>query len=210
MKQRNQTANRIRGLAMEYGVKFPKGINKLREHLPEVLEVAENELTVSARYILRNLLDQLSSTEEILAEVTRILVEHIKQIPACRALKRMPGVGWLVAGALYARIGNVSAYRRGRDASVVLVPAHTGTGGNNRMLGISKRGDKYLRTLLIHGARSAVSHVGDKQDGLSCWIRKQLASKHMNKTSVALANKLVRMAWAILSSGGQYQEPVAQ
>lgn len=212
MKQRNQTANRIRGLAMEYGVKFPKGINKLREGLPEALEDAENELTAPARYILKNLLDQLLLTEEVFAEVTRILVEHTKQIPACRALEHMPGVGWLVAGALYARIGNGSAYRRGRDASasVGLAPAHTGTGGNNKMLGISKRGDRYLRTLLIHGARSAVSHVGDKQDGLSCWIRKQLETNHMNKTSVALANKLVRMAWAILSSGGQYQEPVAQ
>jgi transposase len=212
MKQRNQTANRIRGLAMEYGVKFPKGINKLREGLPEALEDAENELTAPARYILRNLLDQLLLTEDVFAEVTRVLVEHTKQIPACRALERMPGVGWLVAGALYARIGNGSAYRCGRDASasVGLVPGHTGTGGNNKMLGITKRGNRYLRSLLVHGARSAVSHVGDKQDGLSCWIRKQLATNHMNKTSVALANKLVRMAWAILSSGGQYQEPVAQ
>ena len=141
-----------------------------------------------------------------------MLVEHTKQVPACRELVRMPGVGWLVAGALYVRIGNGSAFRCGRDASasIGLVPGHTGTGGKTKLSGISKRGDRYLRTLLVHGARSAVSNVGDKPDGLSVWIRKQLSTNHMNNTSIALANKLVRMAWAILSSGGQYQEPVAQ
>jgi hypothetical protein len=90
------------------------------------------------------------------------------------------------------------------------VVGHSGTGGHNKMTGISKRGDRYLRALLVHGACSAVSRVRDKQDGLSVWIRKQLATNHMNKTTVALANKRVRMAWAILSSGGQYQAPVAQ
>ena len=211
VKQRTQLANRIRGLGMEYGVKFPKGINQLRRRVPEALEDAENELTMTARSILRNLLDQLLSQDKLINEVTKALVEQTKQKAACRELVRMPGVGWLVAGALYARIGNGSAFRRGRDASanIGLVPGHSGTGGNNKMSGITKRGDKYLRALLVHGARAAVSNIGDKQDGLSCWIRKQLVTHHFNNTTVALANKLVRMAWAILRSGGQYQEPVA-
>ncbi len=162
--------------------------------------------------MLRNLLDHLLALDAEIAEVTKLLVEQTKQIPACRELVGIPGIGWLVAGPLYVRLGNGSAYRCGRDASasIGLVPGHSGTGGHNKMTGITKRGDKYLRTLLVNGARSAVSRIQDKQDGLSVWIRKQLATNPMNKTTVALANKLVRMAWAILSSGGQYREPVAQ
>ena len=212
VKQRTQLANRIRGLAMEYGVKFPKGITLLRQRVREALEAAENELTVMARHMLRDLLDQLLSLDKVIGQATKVLVQQTKQIAACHELVRMPGVGWLVAGALYARIGNGSAFRRGRDASasIGIVPGHSGTGGKNKMTGITKRGDRYLRALLVHGARAAVSNIGDKQDGLSCWIRQQLATHHFNNTTVALANKLVRMAWAILSSGGQYQAPVAQ
>ena len=212
VKQRTELANRIRGFGQEYGVKFPKGIGKLRPRVPEALEDGENELTETARRLLRNLLDHLLALDIEIAEVTKLLVAQTKQIAPCRELVRMPGIGWLTAGALYARLGNGSAFGCGRDASACLglVPGHSGTGGHNKMTGITKRGDKYLRTLLVNGARSAVSRVRDKQDGLSVWIRKQLATNPMNKTTVALANKLVRMAWAILSSGGQYRAPVAQ
>ncbi|MEW8313523.1 MAG: IS110 family transposase [Candidatus Thiodiazotropha endolucinida] len=212
MKQRTQLANRMRGFALEYGVKFPKGISQLRRHVPEALEAAENELTMIARSILRNLLEQLLSLDVLIKEITQALTWQTRQLPACRELFRMPGIGWLGAGALYAKFGDGAAFRRGRDASasVGLVPGHRGTGGHNKTTGISKRGDKYLHYLLVHGARSAVSNVGDKQDGLSCWIRRQRAMHSINNTSVALANKLLRMAWAILSSGGQYRVPVAQ
>ena len=188
IKQRTQLANRIRGFGLEYGVKFPKGIGQLRRRVPEALEDGENELTVTAKRLLRNLLYHLVGLDVEIAEVTKMLVEQTQQIPACRELVRMPGIGWLVASALYARIGNGSAFRCGRDASasIGLVPGHSGTGGHNKMAGISKRSDRYLRALLVHGARSAVSHVQDKQDGLSGWIRKQLATNHMNKTTVAL------------------------
>jgi transposase len=212
VKQRTQLANRVRGVAMEYGVKFPKGISQLRRRVPEALEDGENELTVVARSILRNLMDQLLSLDNLIKALTQTLIGYTQKIPSCRELERMPGIGWLGAGALYARIGNGSAYRCGRDASasIGLVPGHRGSGGSNKIVGISKRGDKYLRYLLVHGARSAVNNIRDKQDGISCWIRKQLGAHHVNNTTVALANKLVRMAWAILSSGSEYREPVAQ
>lgn len=210
VKQRTQTANRIRGLGLEYGVKIPQGISKLRKHLPDFLEDAENELTPSSRFILRDLLDQLLLLDSQVIEATKRLVSRAKEIPACCQLVALPGVAWIIASALYARLGNGSAYKCGRDASasIGLVPAHSGTGGKNKLLGITKRGDRNLRSLLVHGARSVVSAIKNKQDRLSCWIREQLSNNHLNKTAVALANKLVRMAWAILNSGEAYREPV--
>ena len=212
MKERTQVANRIRGIAREYGVNFPLGIKHLYPCVPGALEDGSNELTDIARRVLRSLLDQLIAVRDLVEETTQLLETYTQAIPSCKELQKMPGIGWLGAGALYNRIGNGSAYHRGRDvsASIGLVPMHSGSGGKNKLGGISKRGDRYLRYLLVHGARSAIYHVGDKTDGLSCWIRKQLKHNSVNKTAVALANKLSRMAWAILSSGGQYQVPVAQ
>jgi len=175
--------------------------------VPLYIEDADNNLTAACRFLLNDLLQQLYRLDEIIKQATQQLISLAKQIPACKLLVTLPGVSWIVASGMYARLGDASAYRCGRDASasVGLVPGHSGTGGKNTIHGITKRGDRYLRSLIVHGARAVVCAIKDKQDRLSCWIREQLSRNHLNKTVVALANKLVRMAHAMLRSGSAYQ-----
>ncbi|MFV0448268.1 MAG: IS110 family transposase [Vibrio sp.] len=207
IKQRTQLSNRIRGLAMEYGVKFPVGIHSLRKQLPFELENAENEFTDTARFILHNLKEQLAALDTPIDEVTQTLTHLAKQNEQCKLLVSLPGISWITASALVAKLGNASSYKCGRDASasIGLVPAHTGSGGKNVNLGITKRGDRYLRSLLVHGARAVVSRVEGKSDPLSLWIRGLLEKNHMNKVVIALANKTVRMACAMLKSHQPYR-----
>ena len=211
VKQRTQLVNRGRGLAMEYGIKIPKGVGQFKKKLPELLEQTDNQLTVIARMILNQLLREIYHLEKILEQATKNLEKVAKKVPACQLLVTLPGVSWIVASGLYARLGDASAYKCGRDASasIGLVPGHSGTGGKNNITGISKRGDRYLRSLIVHGARAVVSSKKVRQDKLSCWIRDQLSMNHLNKTTVALANKLVRMACAMLKSGKPYQPQFA-
>lgn len=207
MKQRTQVVNRARGLGLEYGIKIPKTVGKFKKQLPEHLEDGENSLTPTIRLVLNGLLQELYHLEEQVKQSTVALMALAKQVPACQLLISLPGVSWIVASGLYARLGDASAYRCGRDASasIGLVPSHTGTGGSNKLFGITKRGDRYLRSLVVHGARAVVCSTKEKQDALSCWIREQSSRNHLNKTTVALANKLVRMAFAILRTGTAYQ-----
>ena len=203
MAQRTATANQIRGLAREYGVFFSLGYRKLLAELPEALESGDNELSALARELLDELRTELYAlTARIESIQTRLnaLTEHC---PLTANLKTIPGFGTVVAPAFCGAVGDGAAFRNGRQlaAWLGLVPRQYATGGKTRLYGITKQGDRALRTLLIHGARAVVRWAHRRNDALGRWLLNLKARIGLNKTVVALANKLARIAWAVLASG---------
>ncbi len=207
LKERTALCNRIRGLLAEYGLILPKGVNVLRRHLPEFMEDGENGLNELFRRLLAEGYQQLQDLDKHVTSYTQELEQQAKQHDECRRLQTIPGYGPIVASAFHSAIGNGEAYRRGRDvsASLGLVPRQHSSGGKDVLLDISKRGDRYLRSLLVHGARSVVIQAGKKDDRLSRWINKIRAERGFNKAVVALANKMARTGWAILAHKTVYQ-----
>ena len=211
MQQRTAKVNHIRGLVSEYGVIAPVGIEKLRQAIPEWLEDAENHFSPMFRKLLSGLADDLSYVDDRINELNLIIKEHVESDPVASQLMAVRGIGVLCASALSSAIGDGKAYRKGRDfaASLGLTPRQHSTGGKDRLLGISKRGDGYLRKILVHGARAVVSQTKNKDDCLSQWLNKLLITKHTNLVSVALANKIARIAWAMVAGDKQYQPNLA-
>ena len=202
--QRTAKANQIRGLVGEYGIIAPVGIQQLRQALPGWLEDAENGLTDSFRALLNGLAEDLRYLDDR-------IVESVRKNPVAKRLMTLCGVGPLTASALSGALGDGKAFRRGRDfaASLGLTPKQHSTGGRDRLLGISKRGDSYLRKLLVHGARAVLRHVDGKDDGLSHWLKGLASRKHFNVATVALANKTARIAWALAHGEEDYDEKLA-
>jgi len=206
---RDQTAlsNSIRGLLGEYGIVFTKGLATLRKKVPEILEDAENGLSLLFRNLLAHRYQQLVELGDHVAFYTKELERISRQDDACQRLQTVPGFGPIVASAFRSVIGDGRTYARGRDAaaSIGLVPRQQSSGGKNVLLGISKRGNKYLRKQLIHGARSVVLQAANKEDPLSRWINRIREERGWNKAVVALANKMARIGWAILRHNTSYQ-----
>ena len=209
--QRTAKANQIRGLVSEYGLVAPKQLGPLRKAIPCWLEGAENGLTDRFRTLLHGLWDELGVMDERLKGLDREIEVIAQAHPAAKRLMQLRGVGPLIATALVARFGDGAHFKRGRQAaaSVGLTPRHHGTGGKNRLMGITKRGDRYLRSILIHGARAVVSRAHGKEDRLSRWVSELKDRSHMNVAAVALANKTVRMAWAMLRDGTDFDPEFA-
>jgi len=209
MRDRTALSNSIRGLLGEYGIVFPKGVATLRKKIPEILEDADNGLSVLFRNLLARRYEQLVELEAYIAFYTKELEAISQQDDACLRLQTVPGFGPIVASAYRSVIGDGRSYARGRGvaASVGLVPRQHSSGGKHVLLGISKRGDKYLRKQLIHGARSVVLQAASKDDPLSRWVNRIRKERGWNKAVVALANKMARMGWAILRHGTTYQAP---
>jgi len=207
LQERTALCNQIRGLLAEYGLIMPKGVNVIRRQIPELLEDAENNLSGLFRQLLAQCYQQLQEIDQHIEQYTRLLKEQNKQEEACQRLQTIPGFGPIVASVFHAVVGDGAAFRRGRDvsASLGLVPRQHSSGGKDVLLGISKRGNGYLRSLLVHGARSVVQRARGKDDRLSSWINKLRDERGYNKAAVALANKLARIGWVILSRQTVYR-----
>lgn len=205
--QRTAKANQIRGLVAEYGIVAPVGIGARRKALPGWLEDAENGLSDAFRTLLDGLWHDLQRLDERVEELGKSIARHAKADPIAQRLLALRGVGPLTASALAGALGDARAFSKGRDfaASLGLTPRQHSTGGRERLLGISKRGDPYLRKLLVHGARAVLRHAKDKDDALSQWANTLATCRHANVVTVALANKTARVAWAIVRNGTKYE-----
>jgi transposase len=209
--ERTAQANRLRGLLGEYGIVIGQGLAQLRKRLPEILADGENQLSALAREILSDChLRILELDRQVSACVEKILRLH-RLSPASQSLGAIPGIGPIGATALAASLGDGKAFEKARQvpAWLGIVPKQDSSGGKPKLLGISKRGDSYLRTLLIHGARAVVKAAAKKDDAQSRWINDLVKRRNANIAAVAVANKNARIAWAILRRGEDYRAPAA-
>lgn len=208
VRRRTGIINQIRAFLLERGITFRAGRVYLRNHMAAILEDAELNISPLMRELLEQLWQEWNMTESQIEEVTDKLGAIANQDASCKRLQSIPGVGPLISTALLAAIGNGSAFAKGREFSawLGLVPRQVSTGGKPKLLGISKRGNSYLRRLFIHGARSIV--VRDrKKYAFGEWMTRLESRAHANIVAVAVANKLARIAWAVLVKGENYHRP---
>ena len=203
MDNRTRIINQVHGFLLEFGIIFPVGHAAL-EQVPTLME--RHELPIRLRNAVeRMLLDIQRLTRDIKAIDVEIK-QQLSEDAAGMRLLSIPGIGPLTASALVADVGDASTYKSSRDfaASLGLVPRQYSTGGKTNLLGISKRGDKYLRCLLVQGAHALMIRIDKRNDTLGAWVRNLLARKPRNKVACALANKMARIVWAVLARGGSY------
>lgn len=206
VKARTAQANQIRGLLAEFGLIIPQGIANIAKRVPELIEDASNELTGSFRLLVDRLIGHLKELDKQVGELEVQIKAWHRASDISRKLEKVPGIGPITASALVATIGNAKNFDDGRQlaAWLGLVPKQHSSGGKSTLLGISKRGDSYLRTLLIHGARSVILSAAKKVDK-SGWLHKLLERRHPNVAAVALANKNARIVWALLANDREFR-----
>ena len=211
MDQRKAKAYQLRGLASEYGLVASKELLHLRSAIPRWLEDQENGLTERFRRLLHGLWRDLKALDERIEELDREIEQIARKDPAAIRLQQVRGIGPLTATALLATVGDAKQFASGREmaASFGLTPKQNSSAGKERLLGISKRGDAYLRSLLVHGARAVIRTAQAKTDRLSIWVIRIATARHPNIAAVALANKTARIAWAMLTKGTDYQPQAA-
>ena len=205
VRARTAQGNQIRGLLAEFGIVIPKGLAHITQRIPEILEDAENGLPDTMRPLIERLAEHLKVLDRE-ADALEAQIQHWhRQNASSRKLEKIPGIGPVTASALVATVGDARNFQNGRQlaAFLGLVPRQHSSGGKPTLLGISKRGDVYLRTLLIHGARSVV-RVAEHQEP-DTWLKQLLARRNKNVAAVALANKNARTVWALLAHGRDYR-----
>src|SRR6201982_1954357 len=214
VQRRTALINEMRGFLLDPGITFAAQPIHLRKNLPTVIEDAEQNLSPRLRWLLDRLWQGGEQTEAdnktITDEIESISITN--EDASCQRLRQIPGFGPLVSTATVAAIGNGAAFRRGRDfaAWVGVVPRQYSTGGKQKLFGISKRGNLYLRRMLIHGARAVLFRVKYDTAGFGQCVHRLAQRAPRNKVVVAIANKLARIAWAVLSGGRDYRHQPLQ
>lgn len=211
VKQRTAQANQIRGLLAEYGVIVPKGITYIKSML-QVLEDNKDKITTKANEIFVRLYEQFKKYSEQVEIYDKEIKQMAEQDMMCNEIMKIDGIGPLSASALVATIGDANVFKNGREVSawLGLVPKQHSSGNTIRLSGISKRGDRYVRSLLIHGGRNVVKNCDNRNDKRSLWVAEKKYRCGFNKAAVAVANKNARIVWAILTSGECYRNQTSQ
>lgn len=206
VKARTAQGNQIRGLLSEFGIVIPQGIGQIMKQVPEILEDGENGLPGAMRNLIERLTENLKEMDRQVKELEAQIQLWHRENEASRKLAEIPGLGPITASAIVATVGDAREFKNGRQlaAWMGLVPKQNSSGGKQNLLGISKRGDTYLRTLMIHGAR-AVIRFAEKKAEPESWLRKVMARRNTNVAAVALANKNARIVWALLAHGRTFR-----
>ena len=212
VRARTAQANQIRGLLGEMGLVIPQGIRFIAQRVPSLLEAASNDLPASFRALIERLTEHLKLLDRQVDEIHRQIVSWDRSCPLSQKLQKVPGVGPLTATALVATVADARSFKNGRQMAAWLgvVPKQQSSGGKQKLLGISKRGDSYLRTLLVHGARSAILAARRRKESReNPWLAKLLDRRHANIAAVALANKNARILWALMAHGRDFDPAFA-
>lgn len=209
MKERTALINRVRGLLAEYGIVIAKNVSNLAGKLPGILEDAGNGLSELMREVFNELYEELGRTEQRLEQLERLIRQLGASHDVVRRLNAVPGIGYLTASALFAGVADAKVYKNGRQmaAALGLVPRQSSSGGKQRLLGITKRGDAYLRKLLVHGARSVATWAERQPKAQDRWVNAVRERRGKPRAYVAQANKTARIAWAIMAKGEEYRAP---
>jgi len=204
--ERTALVNQIRGYLAERGIVLPRSVNQLRKQLPYILEDGENDLGALSRKLFAEQYQALKALDEAISALDREITAVCQQNALARRLINIPGIGPLTAILAAADVGDGKGYDSSRDyaASIGVVPRQHSSGDKQVLLGISKRGNRQLRTLLIHGARAVLKYCDNKSDPLSLWLKGLIERRGFNKAAVALANKNARIIWAMATRGGDY------
>ncbi len=205
--RRTALINQIRSLLLERGVAVRQGPTHLRGQLPGILENKDGRLSRVVITLIRELWDEWQELEARIDRTDEQISQFAQENDACQRLQTVPGIGIVTATALVAAVGNGTAFRKGRDlaAWLGLIPKQHSTGGKPKLLGISKRGNSYLRQLFVHGARSVFACLKRDRHHFGRWLDQLQARKRPSVSTVALANKLARIAWAVLTTSQPYR-----
>jgi len=208
--RRTAVINQLRGLLIERGITVRRGRRYIEAALPGILEDADSKLSGALRVLLLQAYSEMRHLQSQIDEADAVIRRMASEDEACQRLVEVPGVGPVIATAMISAVGNGAAFKKGRGfaAWLGLVPGQYSTGGKQKLLGISKRGDKYLRRLFVHGAHAVLQQRVKQSSGLSEWLGQLTSRVHRNVAVVALANKLARMSWAVLAKGERYRPPL--